>query len=329
MSRIFKILSAAICVIVATHIWQASAQSPQFQNRVIKPNQQLLTPNQRGGVRLPPGTAQRLQQKFNMFGKRGRLSNDKRTFLVPLTPAEARQRRIAPPMNPPRCQAQTPQQKAATDQRWANRQNELYRQCLSQVTRGGGDIPSRQTDEGCRRSAEYQARNERNRAVRTASDNDGDGELSWCMGGRDCDDSDRNRFSGAPEVPDAAHKDEDCNPRTFGSVDRDRDGYFDARHCNWDGRNMICGGDCNDNRANINPRTPEVCDGIDNDCDGDVDENVSRVLYLDSDGDRFGDPHTSMLRCNPGPDPQGRGVWVADNRDCNDRNPTVKPGAGC
>ena len=165
--------------------------------------------------------------------------------------------------------------------------------------------------------------------MRTASDNDGDGELTWCMGGTDCDDSDRNRFSGNTEVADAAHKDEDCDPRTFGSVDVDRDGYFDARHCNWDGGKMICGGDCNDQRANINPRSPEVCDGIDNDCDGDVDEGVLRVLYLDADGDLYGDPTTSMRRCKTGPDPQGRGVWVADNRDCNDRNPAIKPGAGC
>ena len=42
--------------------------------------------------------------------------------------------------------------------------------------------------------------------------------------------------------------------------DRDGDGY------------TVCAGDCNDLKANINPGMRELCDGVDNDCDQEVDE---------------------------------------------------------
>ena len=32
------------------------------------------------------------------------------------------------------------------------------------------------------------------------------------------------------------------------------------------------GGDCDDSLATVNPGTLEICDGIDNDCDGAIDE---------------------------------------------------------
>jgi len=36
---------------------------------------------------------------------------------------------------------------------------------------------------------------------------------------------------------------------------------------------------------------PEITDGVDNDCDGDVDEEpVAHPWYPDGDGDGFGDP---------------------------------------
>ena len=52
-------------------------------------------------------------------------------------------------------------------------------------------------------------------------------------------------------------------------------------------------GDCNDADANIKPGVVEVCDTIDNDCDGDIDDADSGVVgqstfYEDADGDGFG-----------------------------------------
>lgn len=46
--------------------------------------------------------------------------------------------------------------------------------------------------------------------------------------------------------------------------DKDNDGYYAEP----------CGIDCNDNDPNINPRHGEECDGVDNDCDGMIDENL-------------------------------------------------------
>ncbi|HAD12429.1 MAG TPA: hypothetical protein DCF33_08315, partial [Saprospirales bacterium] len=43
--------------------------------------------------------------------------------------------------------------------------------------------------------------------------------------------------------------------------------------------------DCDDNNAAINPGAQEVCDGVDNDCDGQVDEGVKTTYYADADGD--------------------------------------------
>ena len=59
-------------------------------------------------------------------------------------------------------------------------------------------------------------------------------------------------------------------------------------------------GDCNDNDANVNPAATELCDGIDNDCDG-----IVMAIEQDNDAD---------------------GYRICDG-DCNDSNPNIHPGA--
>jgi hypothetical protein len=67
----------------------------------------------------------------------------------------------------------------------------------------------------------------------------------------------------------------------------------------------------------------ETCDGADNDCDGMVDEdfpNKAETYYRDRDGDGYGDPDTSEVKC------QNESGWVINSNDCYDQNADAKPG---
>lgn len=104
-------------------------------------------------------------------------------------------------------------------------------------------------------------------------DGDGDGSYSVESGGDDCDDTDPDRYPGNTEVADEHDKDEDCNPATFGRLDKDGDGFFDSRACNRDGNTWNCGTDCNDNDASVHPNQIDILNGRDDNCDGGADED--------------------------------------------------------
>ena len=60
--------------------------------------------------------------------------------------------------------------------------------------------------------------------------------------------------------------------------DADGDGWSDAE-------------DCADDDPSVHPDATEICDGLDQDCDGEVDDDAEEVLvYRDSDGDGYGAP---------------------------------------
>lgn len=147
----------------------------------------------------------------------------------------------------------------------------------------------------------------------------------------DCDDQDATFSPNAAEVCDGF--DNNCD----GSIDenlplftyyRDADGdsFGNAAQSIDTCRNTAPVGyvtnslDCNDANSDIRPNATEVCDGIDNDCDGQTDEGVLTTYFQDADADGSGNPNAVLLACTQ---PMG---YVTNNADCNDSNPLEKPG---
>ena len=190
-------------------------------------------------------------------------------------------------------------------------------------------------------------------------DADHDGYSSTRCGGPDCDDSNPLINPRAGEVCDLAGVDEDCAPATYGSPaeDQDADGFWPAATptgtpcCN----GAACGTDCADipgvDRAARGrfPGATEVCNEVDDDCDGRIDEDVLAVFYRDADCDGFGlnipvplrradgslppevaafarlgcPPTLAGPACVPGVTPG----WVLDHTDCDDNRAATHPGA--
>lgn len=101
----------------------------------------------------------------------------------------------------------------------------------------------------------------------------------------------------------------DCPDCSSGIFDNDGDGFSNLE-------------DCNDTDANINPDAEELCDGIDNNCNGEIDEGLELfVYYQDADGDGFGDPKLMVEDCV-----QPIGTVISGD-DCDDSNPAINPGA--
>jgi hypothetical protein len=87
-----------------------------------------------------------------------------------------------------------------------------------------------------------------------------------------------------------------------------------------DGDGYAARDDCDDHDVDAYPGAFEVCDGVDNDCDGDSDEGVTTTWYRDADGDNYGDPDTTEQAC------ASSDGWVQNGEDCDDGDPGVAPG---
>jgi cysteine-rich repeat protein len=136
----------------------------------------------------------------------------------------------------------------------------------------------------------------------------------------ECDGID-NDCDGTVDEPDAA------DASTW-YADSDGDGFGDAASSDIDCTQptgfVADATDCDDGASAVNPDATELCNGIDDDCDGTVDEPDAAdasTWYADSDGDGFGDPATSQLSCS---EPSG---YVADASDCDDADGVQFPGA--
>jgi hypothetical protein len=90
---------------------------------------------------------------------------------------------------------------------------------------------------------------------------------------------------------------------------------FEARPDNY----SPFGGDCDDSNDEVHPDAFEMCDGVDNDCDGLIDANAIDAIqwHADDDGDGFGAAINGPVQCEQ---PAGH---VADNTDCDDGSPTI------
>ena len=95
--------------------------------------------------------------------------------------------------------------------------------------------------------------------------------------------------------------------------------------CDVDGDGVdgyACGGtDCDDTDKLTFPGADESCDGVDHNCDGWLHRDAvdGTLVYVDADGDGYGDPLTGQLACQPSwPD-------VGNADDCNDTDATINP----
>jgi hypothetical protein len=74
--------------------------------------------------------------------------------------------------------------------------------------------------------------------------------------------------------------------------------------------------------TSLNPNSPEICDGVDNNCNTQTDEGLTFVTYyVDGDNDGFGAGAAQSLCEDPGVG------YALNNTDCNDAINTVYPGA--
>jgi hypothetical protein len=149
----------------------------------------------------------------------------------------------------------------------------------------------------------------------------------------DCDDSNPNVNISATET--CNELDDNCDgvvDNGVGSMwyaDVDGDGFGNPNN-----RQQACtapdgwvdnGDDCQDGNPDVHPDVVEVCDGVDNNCDDQVDEGVATTYYADNDFDTYGDPNNTVESCSPVPG------MVEIAGDCNDGSAAVYPGAidGC
>ena len=146
--------------------------------------------------------------------------------------------------------------------------------------------------------------------------------LGACLGGGDKSDdgSDGGGFSGFDET-DAdtdtdtdTDSDADADADTDADTDTDTDTDTTLPQTDADHDGSSSDDDCDDHDPNVYPGADELCNGEDDDCDHEIDEDAVDAIegYIDADGDGFGDPATYDLHCEA----------VDNGLDCDDTDAT-------
>ncbi|MBL0096770.1 MAG: hypothetical protein IPP46_09960 [Bacteroidetes bacterium] len=148
----------------------------------------------------------------------------------------------------------------------------------------------------------------------------------------DCNDNNIAINPGAAEICNGL--DDNCNLSADEGLifetyypDLDLDTYGDANSIGVSACSPVSGSvlnnlDCNDNDNAINPAATEICNGVDDDCDGLADDGLTFVTYYaDADGDTYGNALVSQSTCNGAP------VGYVTDNDCDDNNIAINPGA--
>ena len=147
----------------------------------------------------------------------------------------------------------------------------------------------------------------------------------------DCDDGDPainpnadERCNGTDDDCDGAIDEGAADARTW-FYDDDGDGFGDPADptsgCDAPQGTVQNNGDCDDLDSAVSPSAAEICNGLDDDCDGRIDVGAVDMirLYDDADDDGYGDPASEHIGCEA----DDNDVTRAD--DCDDTTDLVNP----
>ena len=150
----------------------------------------------------------------------------------------------------------------------------------------------------------------------------------------DCDDTLAEVSPAAAETCNS--RDDDCDGTTDEDsasdattwyLDADDDGHGSTTShaaCTVPSGYVAVSDDCDDTDDAVNPDATEACNGIDDDCDGSIDEAGATgevSWYADDDEDGYGDAAAEVVDCDA---PAG---FLADDTDCDDADPDIYPGS--